>query len=135
MKIYIAGKIREGHEREQLEKIDSLCKSLGHETFLPHRDAGLCKSIDDVKEIFNKDISEGMQSIDLVIALLEGLHIGAGTAWELGYAYANKIPSVGLKTDELPENALEELSAIILASTQIVTSFEELKNHLIKLKK
>jgi nucleoside 2-deoxyribosyltransferase len=135
MKIYIAGKIREQSEREQLEKIDSLCKSLGHETFLPHRDAGLCKSIEDVKEIFNKDITEGMKSIDLVIASLDGLHIGAGTAWELGYAYANKIPTVGLKTDELPEDALEELSAILLASMPIMTSFEELKNHLTNLTK
>ncbi len=134
MKIYIAGKIREGYEREQLEKIDDLCKSLGHETFLPHRDAGLCKSIDQVKEIFNKDITQGFQDIDLVIALLDGLHIGAGTSWELGYAYAKGIKSIGLKKDELPEDALEELSAILLASMPIVTSFEELKNYLSKTK-
>ena len=128
MKIYIAGKLHEKSELEQLEKIDKLCTSLGHTTFLPHRDAGLCKDISQVKDIFKKDITLGFQDIDLVIADLNGLHIGAGTAWELGYAYAKGIPAIGIKTDENPEDALEELSAIILASMPITKSFEELEN-------
>src|SRR3989344_6041306 len=111
MKIYIAGKLRTESEKEFLEKIAELCEELGFETFLPHRDVGLAENIDDVEKIFRGDILEGFKECKLVIALLDGLHIGTGTAWELGYAYARGIPIIGLKTDESIEDALEYMSA------------------------
>src|SRR3989338_6461287 len=125
MKVYIAGKIRTDLERKSLEKIDRLCRSLGFKTFLPHRDVGLARNIKDVRRIFKGDIEEGLRGIHLVIALLDGLHVGAGTAWELGYAYAKDIPVIGLKTDEKIADALEYLSAILVGSMPIVTSFKE----------
>ena len=134
MKIYIAGKIWEKYELEQLEKVDKICKRLGFETFLPHRDVGIAKNINDVTKIFYGDIINGFKNVKLVVALLDGLHVGAGTAWELGYAYANKIPAIGLKTDESIEYCLDQLSAIILGSMKIVSSFEELEKELKKFK-
>lgn len=130
VKVYLAGRLWNEQERETLEKIDLLCKSLGFETFLPHRDVGFVKDTTDVKRIFQGDIIEGFKECNLIIASLNGLHVGAGTAWELGYAYANKIPAIGFKTDEPPEAALDYLSAILLASMPIVTSFEELEKKL-----
>ena len=130
MKVYIAGKIRSEIERKYLERIDSLCSSLGFKTFLPHRDVGLVKDMKDIKRIFEGDIIEGFKGCNLVVACLEGLHIGAGTAWELGYAYAKGIPAIGIKTDESVEEALEELSAIIIGSMKIVESFEALEKEL-----
>lgn len=135
MKVYIAGKIWEEYEIEQLERVDRLCKELGFKTFLPHRDVGLAKSVKDVKKIFEGDINEGFKEVKLVVALLDGLHVGAGTAWELGYAYANKIPAIGLKTDEPVENSLDQLSAILIGSMKIVKSFDELKQELKKFKR
>lgn len=133
MKVYVAGKVRSESEREFLEEIDSLCQSVGFETFLPHRDVGLAEDIEDVDKIFEGDIKEGFENVDLVIAVLEGLHVGAGTAWELGYAYARGIPSIGIKTDEPVSEALEYLSAILIGSMEIVTSKEELKSRLEKI--
>lgn len=133
MKVYIAGKICKDSERKQLEEVAKLCEDLGLKTFLPHRDVGLIKEFDEVDEIFKADILQGFKKCKLIIALLDGLHVGAGTAWELGYAYANGIPAIGLKTDEPVENALEYLSAILIGSMKIVTNFEELKKELRKL--
>jgi len=130
MKIYLAGKLCTQSEREQLEQIDKLCKELGFETFLPHRDAGLCEGIEDVGRIFKADVIEGFKEVDLVVALLDGLHVGAGTAWELGYAYSKGIRCIGLKTDEAVEDALDSLSAIIIGGAEIVKSVEELKEKL-----
>lgn len=126
LKIYIAGKLETKNEREQLESIDKLCKEMGFETFLPHKDIGLAKEIEDVEKVFQGDILEGFKDIDLVVAFLDGLHVGSGTAWELGYAYAKGIPAIGLKTDESIEEALSQLSAILIGSMPIVTSLEEL---------
>jgi nucleoside 2-deoxyribosyltransferase len=130
MKVYIAGKLHTKEEIETLEKIDSICKSLNFKTFLPHRDVGLAKDIKDINKIFEGDIIQGFKDVSLIIASLEGLHVGAGTAWELGYAYAKDIPSIALKTDEPKEEAFEYLSSIILASTPIATSFKELESWL-----
>lgn len=130
MKVYLAGKITSESERKTLEKIDALCKSLGFKTFLPHKDVGLAESIKDVDRIFKGDISEGFKNIDLVVALLDGLHVGAGTSWELGYAYAKGIPAIGIKTDESVKDALEYLSSILIASMPIVSSLNELKTKL-----
>ncbi len=130
MKVYIAGKIRKESEREFLEKIEKLCRSLNLETFLPHRDVGLARSTEDAEKIFDGDIRKGFHDADLVVALLDGFHVGAGTAWELGYAYAKGIPAIGIKTDESVEDALEYLSAILVASMPIVSSIEELRDKL-----
>lgn len=132
MKIYIAGKICSESEKEQLEEADKLCKEMGFKTFLPHRDVGICKGIADIDNIFKGDIIKGFKDVDLVVALLDGLHVGAGTAWELGYAYAKSIPAIGLKTDEPANEALDQLSAILLGSMKVVGSLEELKEELKK---
>jgi nucleoside 2-deoxyribosyltransferase len=132
MKVYLAGKIGTEIERSYLEKIDAACKKRGFSTFLPHRDAGLAKNIADASMIFKKDIKDGFKGCSLIIASLEGLHVGAGTAWELGYAYAKGIPAIGIKTDESIDDGFEYLSSIIVASTKIVDSFENLEEELMK---
>ena len=134
MKIYLAGKIRNESERGFLEELDKLCKEEGFETFLPHRDVGLASGMNDVSRIFEGDIKKGFKNIDLIVAVLDGLHVGAGTAWELGYAYAKGIPAVGMKTDESAEDALEYLSAILIGSMEIVGSLDELRERLKKFK-
>ena len=135
MKIYIAGKLTSESEREFLEKIAKICENLKFEAFLPHRDVGLAKSIKDVNRIFKGDIIKGFKNIDLVIANLNGLHVGAGTAWELGYAYSKGIPCIGIKTDEPIEDALDSLSAILIYSVDIVSSLDELSKKLEDFKK
>lgn len=134
MKIYIAGKLRDDEEREFLEKIDSLCKNVGFETFLPHRDVGLARGMKDVNRIFKGDIIGGFSDCGLIIASLNGLHVGAGTAWELGYAYAKGIKTIGIKTDEPVSDAIEYLSAILVGSMKIVSSLKELEKELDKVK-
>jgi nucleoside 2-deoxyribosyltransferase len=135
MKVYIAGKLCSESERKFLEKLAKIAEELGFETFLPHRNIGLCKNIEDVDKIFKGDIINGFENVSLVIADLNGLHVGAGTAWELGYAYAKGIPIIGIKEDEPIEDALENLSAIIIYSSKIVTSLDELKEKLKEFKK
>ena len=135
MKVYIAGKIGTDEEKELLEKVDGLCQEIGFETFLPHRDVGIVSGIDDVKRVFEGDIVDGFKDCKLIVAVLDGLHVGAGTAWELGYAYAHGIKAIGLKTDESAENGLEYLSAILIGSMEIVSSLEKLREKLESLRK
>lgn len=130
MHIYLAGKLHTAHEKELLERVDALCTRLGHTTFLPHRDVGIAESSKDAERIFEGDITKGFKNVTLVIAILDGFHVGAGTAWELGYAYAKGIPTIGLKTDESPEDGFEYLSSILIASMPIVRTLEELEENI-----
>jgi len=130
MKVYIAGKIGTQSELEMLEKIAGLCEEFGFETFLPHRDVGIANGMEDVERVFKGDIEDGFKDVKLVIAMLDGLHVGAGTAWELGYAYAKGIKCIGIKTDESIGDALEYLSSILIYSMKIVTSLEGLREKL-----
>lgn len=132
MKVYIAGPLCLQKERDFLEKIDRLCKKLGLKTFLPHRDCGLWKNGKNIGEIARGDLA-GFEECEFVIANLNGFNVGAGTAWEMGYAFAKDIPVIGLKTDRNPREALEEISAIIYGTTKIVTSLGELEKQIKKL--
>ncbi|MEK6889309.1 MAG: nucleoside 2-deoxyribosyltransferase [Nanoarchaeota archaeon] len=132
IKAYLAGKLWEESERERLRKIDSLCKSLKIITYLPYRDGGFARKIKDVKRIFKADITDSLPYCDIIIADLDGLHVGAGTAFELGYAYARRIKMIGIKTDEPAEKALDYLSPMILGSMKIVPNLKELEKELKK---
>ncbi|MDD3246425.1 MAG: nucleoside 2-deoxyribosyltransferase, partial [Methanosarcina sp.] len=48
--------------------------------------------------IFRKCV-EGVDTSDLVVAILDGVDVDSGTAWEIGYAYAKGKPVIGLRTD------------------------------------
>ena len=134
MKVYIAGPLCSEKEREFLELIDSLCKKMGLKTFLPHRECGLWKEGVDMKKIASGDL-KGFGDCDFVIGNLNGFNIGAGTAWEMGYAYANKIPVIAIKTDRALKESVEDISAIIYGTTKIVTSLKELEKEVKKLVK
>ncbi|MBI2046662.1 nucleoside 2-deoxyribosyltransferase [Candidatus Pacearchaeota archaeon] len=126
LKAYIAGPLCTRPERDFLERIDRLCKKLGIRTFLPHRDCGLWKSMKDVKRIAKGDL-DGFKDCDFLIASLNGFNIGAGTAWEMGYAHAKGIPVIAIKTDRKLKESIEEISAIIMGMTKITTSLGELE--------
>ncbi len=136
MKAYIAGPLCTKEERDFVEKIDKLCRKFGIKTFLPHRECGLWENrkenIKEAKRIAEGDL-KGFTGCNLLIASLNGFNIGAGTAWEMGYAFANKIPIIAIKTDRKPDESLEEISAIIFGTTKITTSFEELEEEIRKL--
>ncbi len=132
IKIYIAGPLCEEKDRKFLEKIDKLCRDLGFKTFLPHRDTGLFKNLKDIKKISKKDV-EGLYKCDMLIGVLNGICVGAGTTWEMGYMQALGKKVIGLKTDRKINESISDISVIISGAVKIVESVERLKKELKKL--
>ena len=131
MKVYIAGALFSSFERGFLEKIDLLCKELEIETFLPHRDAGLSDgSLGCSTKIFQMDVI-GLQTSDVLIAVISGSDLDSGTAWEIGYAFANNMKIVGVIDDVRME---EGMNYMIEGSIIPAYTLEELKEQLEKLK-
>ncbi len=132
MKAYIAGPLCTEKDRKFVEKMSRLCESLRIKTFLPHRDCGLWKNIKDTKRIAEGDLN-GFKDCNLVVASLNGFGVGTGTAWEMGYAYSKKLPIIAIKTDRKIEKSIEEISAIIMGTTKIVSNFKDLEREIKKI--
>jgi len=129
-KIYIAGPLCEEKNRKFLEQIDKICKELGFETFLPHKDVGLYNGDKSkIKEISKKDLQE-IKNCAIMIGLLNGVCVGAGTAWEMGYAQEIRKKVFGLKTDRKFKESISDISVIIAGQVKIIESIEELKQEL-----
>lgn len=129
VKIYIAGPLCTKENRKFLEKLDELCKEMGFETFLPHKDAGLFSDIKDIKKISQKDVKE-LYKCDILIGVLNGICVGAGTAWEMGYFQALGKKVIGLKTDRKINESISDISVVVAGAVKIVESVEELKGAL-----
>ena len=126
---YIAGPLFDEGERWFIEKIEAMVAEAGFETFLPHRD-NPPKVKDNVKEIFEND-KRGIDACDLVVANLNGITTDDGTAWELGYAYANGKYLIGLHTDWRARFKHEVVNLMIETSlNELVRTQKDLKSAL-----
>lgn len=99
--VYLAGPLFTHAELEYNRKLrDNLLKK-GLLVFLPQEDAEDDATTHDKQSqesIFKRCVM-GVDSSDIVIAVLDGVDVDSGTAWEIGYAYARGKPVIGLRTD------------------------------------
>lgn len=120
--IYLAGPLFTHAELEFNCKLRDLLEGQGFSVFLPQEDAEDAKIEHERQKqafIFERCVG-GVDSSDLVVAVLDGVDVDSGTAWEIGYAYAKGKPVLGLRTDfrELSDgivNLMIELAVEVLA--------------------
>jgi len=139
MKVFIAGPLFSQAEREYNLKVDEGLREQGFETFLPQRDAG---KLDEllIKEgerayrtIFERDL-KGLDWADVVVAILDGTDVDSGTAFEVGYSFANGKPVVGLKTDMRVFAKDEELNNMLTQGIRaLARNLDEVVSELRKL--
>ena len=127
-KVYIAGKLWDIKDRSKVEEIDKICKELGMETFLPHRDAGIYDEGMDPLPIFKKD-RDMIDWCDFMVALLDWQGISSGTAWELGYAHAKNKPIIGIVEDKKSLNKKYRICVMCFNSVKII-EMNDLKREL-----
>ncbi len=128
MKFYIAGPLFSEGERMFLRELDRRVREAGFDTFLPMRDAGLNKTVNDSNNpqlIFDADIN-GLDNCDAVIAILDGQDVDSGTCVELGIAYERQMPVIGIATDIIRRTYTNAMpAAICLNSCGIVNSIDD----------
>ena len=125
--VYIAGPLFTEGDRWYLEKIDSICKKNGLSTYLPHRDAGLCPAgVKETLPFFETDC-KSLDDSSLIIAVLHGTDIDSGTAWEIGYAYANRKTIFAIGDDIRIAKDITNINLMISNSSQIFFEFDKLE--------
>lgn len=93
-KIYLAAPLFSLAEQEFNNNLFESLKSAGYLVFLPQKECtGLA-----VDKIFNK-CREGIDSAEIIIAILDGADADSGTCWECGYGYAKGKHIVAVRTD------------------------------------
>ncbi len=98
--------------------------------FLPQEDSNNIKDEKKWQEIiFNKNVA-AIKKSDMVVAVIDGTDVDSGTAWEIGYAFANGIPVVGLRTDFRTLGIEGTVNLMIERSVTLFHNVSELLNHL-----
>lgn len=128
-KIFIAAPLFTPAEREYNLKIEAICTSVGFKTFLAQRDVGIVKC-ESLQDVFCHDM-KNLEKADLLVANLDGIDVDSGTAWEIGYAYANKKPIIGLREDVRMYRDFLPVNLMIFKSCLTITTLEHLNEKLL----
>jgi len=133
--IYIAGALFSQAELEFNKKLQRAVSEAGFSVFLPQEDAKDNQDMRDDRDHFSifSQCLNGLKKSDIVVAVLEGTDVDSGTAWEIGYAYAQGMPVIGLRTDFRIQTPGERVNLMIQESlTEFAGTIEDLKNILKK---
>lgn len=110
--------------RDKLEKI-------GMSVFLPQEHSNDSDYVRDARQesIFSKNVA-AIDKADILVAVLDGVDVDSGTAWEIGYAHALDKPVYGLRTDFRTLGIEGTVNLMIERSVVLCTSLGELVKRL-----
>jgi nucleoside 2-deoxyribosyltransferase len=122
LRIYLAASLFSPFERQRNADIAQRLLGQGFMPFLPQDISTHTGERPAADVIFSQCVA-GIDDADLVIGLVDGADVDSGTAWELGYAYAHRKPTLLLRTDYRsaehgPVNIMLEFSShLVVANT------------------
>lgn len=94
-------------------------------------DSSAERSSDHTSEIFAENLA-ALAAADVVVAIIDGgADTDSGTAWEMGYAYAQGIPVIALRTDFRQVGASERVNLMLEEAACVTDRAEMLPPHLL----
>ncbi|OPY64794.1 MAG: Nucleoside 2-deoxyribosyltransferase [Syntrophorhabdus sp. PtaU1.Bin050] len=94
--VYLAGPLFSLAERDFNARLARGLGEAGYEVLLPQE---RCKDLEDrLRDIYHQCLAD-LEKTDVVVAVFDGPDVDSGTAFEVGYACAQKKPVIGLRTD------------------------------------
>jgi len=126
MKVFLAAPLFSEAEREFNSQTAKRLREKGFEVWLAQEASFILQGIHkEKKTIYEGDIS-ALKTCDVLVAVLDGLDVDAGVAFEIGYAKAFEKPIIGLKTDYRTFSKMEEVNLMLDVSLiKICTSIGE----------
>ncbi|MCJ7631117.1 nucleoside 2-deoxyribosyltransferase [Candidatus Bathyarchaeota archaeon] len=113
MKIFLAAPLFSEAEREFNSKIAKRLRESGFEVWLAQEAPFIQQEAHkEKKTIYEGDIL-ALKRSDVVVAVLDGIDVDAGVAFEIGYAKALGKLVIGLKTDYRTFSRMEEVNLML----------------------
>ncbi|MBS7252227.1 MAG: nucleoside 2-deoxyribosyltransferase [Candidatus Freyarchaeota archaeon] len=113
MQIYLAAPLFSEAERDFNRKVARKLREAGFDVWLP-QESLLVKegTLEEKRRIYEADI-KALRECDVVVAVLDGVDVDSGVAFEIGYVVALGKPVVGLKTDHRIFSRVEDINLIL----------------------
>lgn len=134
LKIFLATALFNEAERDFNAKVAAKLRKNGFEVWMAQEAPFIHEgSWEEKKGIYEGDILTLKES-DVVVAVLDGIEIDAGVAFEMGYAKAIDKPIIGLKTDYRTFSKMEEINLMLeVPLVKICKSIDEVIDSLKKI--
>jgi len=126
-RIYLAAPLFSEAERSYNAAVADLLRQHAFEVYVP-QEAGDDTAHRDMPEharIYEKN-KKALSGADVVVAVIDGADADSGTAWEMGYAAAQKKPVVALRTDFRRVGTHEHVNLMLEQSSTVVKDRDEL---------
>ena len=135
MKIFLAAPLFSEAERDYNAKTAKTLRENGFEVWLAQETQFIQHDAHKEKKmIYDGDI-QALKTSDIVVAVLDGVDVDTGVAYEMGYAKALGKPLIGLKTDHRTFSRIEEVNLMLEAPTiKICKTINDLIDTLNKMK-
>lgn len=126
-RVYLAAPLFSESERAYNLSIARNLRNNFFDVFLPQEtgDDSQTRNKDEQSRIFSENI-QALEKSDIIIAIIDGADADSGTAWEMGYAYAQKKQVIALRTDFRRSGMYERVNLMLEESATVVTSTSEL---------
>jgi nucleoside 2-deoxyribosyltransferase len=126
LRIFLAAPLFSEAERDFNSKIAAAFRKEGFEVWLAQEHKFVeDHSIKMKNAIFTEDL-EALKKSDIILAVLDGVDVDSGVAFEVGFGYANRKPVLGLKTDHRVFSGVEPVNLMLEASiAKLCKSMEE----------
>ncbi|WXG44496.1 MAG: nucleoside 2-deoxyribosyltransferase [Promethearchaeati archaeon SRVP18_Atabeyarchaeia-1] len=115
MRVFFAAPLFNEAERDFNQKAAELLRGEGFDVWLAqeHKFIGR-RLLSEKREILEEDL-EALRRSDLVVAVLDGLDVDTGVAFEMGFAHALGKQILGLKTDHRVFSEFEPVNLMLEA--------------------
>lgn len=130
IKAYIAGPLFTESDRWYLEIIDKICRENNIDTYLPHRDGGICPSDGRPNDYIFRIDYKNIEDSHIIVAVLHGTDVDSGTAWEMGCAYEKKKEIFAVADDIRIAGLKTNINPMISNSCKIYYNLDNFENAL-----
>ncbi len=113
MRIYLAAPLFSEAERDFNGKVAGKLREAGFSVWMPQESLFVRDgTLDEKRQIYEEDIT-ALKGCDVVVAVLDGVDVDCGVAFEIGFAAALGKPIVGLKSDHRTFSRLEDVNLML----------------------
>jgi nucleoside 2-deoxyribosyltransferase len=120
MRIFLAAPLFNEAERVFNKEVAAKLRAEGFEVWLAQEHEFIKGSdVEEKRLIFEEDL-DALKKSNIIIAVLDGVDVDTGVAFEMGFAHANGKPIIGLKTDHRVFSRVEAVNLMLEAPLTIM---------------